>query len=231
MIKLVNLNKRYGEKVILDNVNLTINKGEIIGLLAPNAEGKSTLLKILGGQIVFDSGEYLLEGKEFNYKDKGRIGYMSDTALMPGGWEVKDCVAYYARYFEKFNKEKCLSMLKAFGLKQDDKVKKLSKGQNEKLHLALALAIDGILYIMDEPLAAIDLIAREEIIGMILENFSPESTMIISSHLVADIEKMLDRVILLKSGKIIHNELVEDLRTNGKSVVKLYKEVYRNESN
>lgn len=231
MIKLVNLNKRYGEKVILDNVNLTINKGEIIGLLAPNAEGKSTLLKILGGQIVFDSGEYLLEGKEFNYKDKGRIGYMSDTALMPGGWEVNDCVDYYSRYFEKFNKEKCLGMLRKFGLKQDDKVKKLSKGQNEKLHLALALAIDGILYIMDEPLAAIDLIAREEIIGMILENFSPESTMIISSHLVADIEKMLDRVILLKSGKIIHNELVEDLRTNGKSVVKLYKEVYRNEAN
>lgn len=231
MIKLVNLNKRYGEKVILDNVNLTINKGEIIGILAPNGEGKSTLLKILGGQIVFDSGNYYLEDKEFNYKDKGRIGYMSDNPLMPGDWYVKDCVAYYARYFEKFNKEKCLTMLKDFGLKQDDKVKKLSKGQNEKLHLALALAIDGILYIMDEPLAAIDLIAREEIIGMILENFSPESTMIISSHLVADIEKMLDRVILLKDGKIVRNELVENLRANGKSVVKLYKEVYRNEVN
>lgn len=231
MIKLVNLNKRYGDKVILDNVNLTINRGEIIGLLAPNAEGKSTLLKILGGQIVFDSGEYLLEDKRFNYKDKGRIGYMSDASLMPGGWYVKDCIAYYARYFDNFNKEKCEVMLKAFGLEEKDKVKKLSKGQNEKLHLALALAIDGILYIMDEPLAAIDLIAREEIIGMILENFSPESTMIISSHLVADIEKMLDRVMLLKGGKIVHNELVEDLRADGKSVVKLYKEVYKNEVN
>ena len=227
MIKLVNLNKRYGEKVILDNVNLTINKGEIIGILAPNGEGKSTLLKILGGQIVFDSGKYYIEDNEFNYKDKGRIGYMSDSPLMPGGWYVKDCVAYYERFFESFNKEKCLKMLKDFGLKEEDKVKKLSKGQNEKLHLALALAIDGILYIMDEPLAAIDLIAREEIIGMILDNFSSESTMIISSHLVADIEKMLDRVILLKGGKIVQNELVENLRVNGKSVVKLYKEVYK----
>lgn len=231
MIKLVNLNKRYGEKVILDNVNLTINRGEIVGLLAPNAEGKSTLLKILGGQIVFDSGEYLIEDKEFTYRDKGRIGYMSDTPLMPGGWNVKDCVAYYERYFEKFNRDKCLAMVKEFGLKEGDKVKKLSKGENEKLHLALSLAIDGILYIMDEPLAAIDLIAREEIIGMILENFSPESTMIISSHLVADIEKMLDRVILLKEGKIVCNELVEDLRADGKSVVKLYREVYKNEAN
>lgn len=228
MIKLVNMNKRYENKVILDNVTLNINRGEIIGLLAPNGEGKSTFLKILGGQITFDDGEYLFDGKKFSYKNKGDIGYMSDTPIMPGGWIIKDCVAYYKRYFKKFNKEKCLNMIEQFGLKEDDKVKKLSKGQNEKLHLALALSIDGALYIMDEPLAAIDLIAREEIIAMILENFSPESTMIISSHMVADIEKMLDRVILLKGGKIVYNDLVENLRENGKSVVKLYKEVYKN---
>lgn len=228
MIKLVNLNKIYGKKKILDNINLEINKGEIIGLLAPNGEGKSTLLKILGGHIVFDSGEYLFQDREFSYKDKNLIGYVSDSPIIPKGWKVKEAIAYYKKYFKNFNEEKCLTMLKNFKLDLNNKIKALSKGAVEKLHLALALSIDGVLYIMDEPLAAIDLIAREEVIKMILENFNEESTMIISSHLVADIEKMLDRVILLKDGKIIHNDLVENLREKGKSVVDLYKEVYSN---
>ncbi|MEG1255319.1 ABC transporter ATP-binding protein [Clostridium sp.] len=231
MIKLVNMNKVYGNKVILDNVNLEINKGEIIGLLAPNAEGKSTFLKILGGQITFDSGEYYFQGKKFNYMDKGLIGYMNDTSIMPDSWKVRDCVDYYEEYFETFNVEKSFNMLKSFNVDLNSKVKALSKGENEKLHLALALGIDGVLYIMDEPFAAIDLIAREEVIGIILENYSTESTMIISSHLVGDIEKMLDRVILLKDGKIEKNLLVEDLRMEGKSVVKLYKEVYTSGEN
>lgn len=230
MIKLVNLNKSYDSKVILDNISLEINKGEIIGLLAPNAEGKSTFLKILGGQITFDSGKYYFQDKEFNYKDKGLIGYMNDTPIMPSSWRVKDCINYYEEHFEKFNVEKSVNILKRFHVNLDNKVKNLSKGENEKLHLALALGIDGVLYIMDEPLAAIDLIAREELIGIILENFSLESTMIISSHLIADIEKMLDRVILLKNGRIEKNLLVEDLRMEGKSVVKLYKEVYGHEN-
>lgn len=226
VIKLININKVYDNKVILDNVNIEINKGEIIGLLAPNAEGKSTFLKILGGQISFDSGEYYFQGKAFNYKDKGLIGYMNDTPIMPHSWKVRECVDYYEEYFKTFNVEKSLNMLKRFNLDLNNKVKNLSKGENEKLHLALALGIDGVLYIMDEPLASIDLIAREEVISIVLENFSSESTMIISSHLVADIERMLDRVILLKNGKIEKNLLVEDLRMEGKSVVKLYKEVY-----
>ena len=226
MIKLVNINKAYGDKVILNNFNLEINKGEIIGLLAPNAEGKSTLLKILGGHITFDSGEYFFYGEEFYYKHKELIGYMNDTPIIPKGWKAIDGVDYYKEYFKTFNYEKCMDMLKYFKISLDRKIKTFSKGENEKYHLALALSINGSLYIMDEPLAAIDLIAREEIIKMIIDNFSLESTIIISSHLVSDIEKMLDRVLLLKDGQIICNKLVEDLRVEGKSVVDLYKEVY-----
>ena len=107
MIKLVNLNKAYRDKVVLKNLNLEINKGEIIGLLAPNAEGKSTLLKILGGQITFDSGQYFFNGEEFNYKDKEVIGYMNDTAMIPKKWKVIDGIDYYSEYFKTFNKEKC----------------------------------------------------------------------------------------------------------------------------
>lgn len=228
MIKLVNLNKAYRDKVVLKNLNLEINKGEIIGLLAPNAEGKSTLLKILGGQITFDSGQYFFNGEEFNYKDKEVIGYMNDTAMIPKKWKVIDGIDYYSEYFKTFNKEKCLDMLKYFKIDLKKRVKTLSKGESEKYHLSLALSIEGQLYIMDEPLAAIDLIAREEVISMILDNFNIDSTIIISSHLVSDIERMLDRVMLLKNGEIVCNKLVEDLRVEGKSVVDLYKEVYAN---
>ena len=226
MIKLVNLNKAYRDKVVLKNLNLEINKGEIIGLLAPNAEGKSTLLKILGGQITFDSGQYFFNGEEFNYKDKEVIGYMNDTAMIPKKWKVIDGIDYYSEYFKTFNKEKCLDMLKYFKIDLKKRVKTLSKGESEKYHLSLALSIEGQLYIMDEPLAAIDLISREEVISMILDNFNIDSTIIISSHLVSDIERMLDRVMLLKNGEIVCNKLVEDLRSEGKSVVDLYKEVY-----
>ncbi len=228
MIKIVNLNKAYRDKIVLKNLNLEINKGEIIGLLAPNAEGKSTLLKILGGQITFDSGEYLFNGEEFNYKDKEVIGYMNDIAIIPASWKVRDGIQYYSEYFKTFNEEKCLDMLKYFKIDLKRRVKALSKGESEKYHLSLALSIEGQLYIMDEPLAAIDLIAREEVISMILDNFNIDSTIIISSHLVYDIERMLDRVLLLKNGEIICNKLVEDLRLEGKSVVDLYKEVYAN---
>ena len=231
MIKLVNLNKRYKEKVILNNVSLEIPKGEIIGILGPNGEGKSTLLKILGGQINFDSGEYFFDGEKINPSAKGKIGYMSDVPIIPSDWNVSDAIDYYSRYFKLFNREKCLDMLKVFKVKTSDKVKILSKGENEKLHLALALSIKARLYIMDEPLAAIDLIAREEIIRMILDNFDMESTMIISSHLVSEIEGVIDRVILLKAGDIVCNSLVEDLRLKGQSVVNLYKGVYGNDEN
>lgn len=228
MIRLVNVNKSYKDKVILDSVNLEINKGEIIGLLAPNAEGKSTFLKVLGGYISMDDGEYYFLGDKFSYKDKAFIGYMNDTPIISSSWKVKHGIDFYEEYFQTFNKEKCLEIMDSFKLDLDKRVKNLSKGENEKMHLALALSVKASLYIMDEPLAAIDLIAREEIIRMILDNFNLESTIIISSHLVADIEKMLDRVLLLKSGKIVENILVEDLRVEGKSVVSLYKEVYGN---
>lgn len=227
MIKLVGLNKSYDDKIILDNVTVEFNKGEIIGVLAPNGEGKSTLLKILGGQITFDNGEYYFDDRKFSYKDKGLIGYMSDSPIMPNDWKISDCIAYYVEYFKLFNKEKCKAILEKFNLKLESKVRVLSKGENEKMHLALALSIEARLYIMDEPLAAVDILAREEIIKMILKSFNFESTIIISSHLVNDMEKMLDRVMLLKNGKIVCNKLVEDLRGDGKSVVDLYKGVYK----
>ncbi|SHH70277.1 ABC-2 type transport system ATP-binding protein [Clostridium collagenovorans DSM 3089] len=228
MIKLTNINKSYKEKRVLNNLNLQINKGEIIGLLAPNAEGKSTLLKIIGGHISMDSGEYTFNGETFNHTHKEFIGYMNDSSIIPSYWRIKHSIEYYRNNFNTFNEKKCMDILEKFKLDLDRKIKSLSKGESEKLHLALSISVEGQLYIMDEPLAAIDLIGRDDVIKMILENFSLDSSIIIASHLVSDIEKMLDRVILLRDGEIIENVLVEDLRSNGKSVVSFYREVYGN---
>lgn len=226
MIKLKGIGKGYGNGVVLRGLDLEINKGEIIGLLGPNGEGKSTLVKILAGLITDYGGEYEFDGELFNYTCKNHIGYMNDTAIIPKAWRVYHAIDYYKRNFTTFNEEKVLNLLEIFKIDKENKMKELSKGTVEKVHLALALSIDAKLYILDEPFGAIDLIAREEIIRIILDNFNSESTIIIVSHLVRDVEKMLDRVVLLKDRKIERNIMVEDLRLEGKSVVDLYKEVF-----
>ncbi|HAX73488.1 MAG TPA: ABC transporter ATP-binding protein [Firmicutes bacterium] len=226
MIELKNVNKKYNEKIILDNVSLHIPRGEIIGLLAPNAVGKSTFLKILAGQICMNSGTYLFNGEEFKPAHKASIGYMNENDTFPISWKVGEVIEYYKTYFTTFNAKKCRDMLAEFKISEHDKLKVLSKGTLEKFYLSLALAIEGSLYILDEPLAAVDLVAREEIIKMMMEKFDLDTTLIISSHLVNDIETLLDRVLFLKDGKIVENTLVEDLRMQGKSVVTRYKEVF-----
>ena len=229
MIKIKQMNKRYDDKIILDDVSLDINRGEIIGLLAPNATGKTTLLKILGGQKCFDSGEYEFLGEVFEAAHKAHIGYMPSSGMFPLNWRIKDTVNFYQHHFTTFNLEKCQNMLTEFKLEPKMRLKNLSKGIEEKLYLALAMSIDASLYILDEPLAAVDILARDVVIEKIMKTFNADSTILIATHLVADIEVMLDRVLFLKNGCIVENVLVEDLRASGKSVVSRYKEVFSDE--
>ncbi len=229
MIKIKNMNKRYKNKVILNDFELEIPRGEIIGLLAPNAMGKTTLLKILGGQRCFDSGTYEFENEPFQPKHKAKIGYLHDHEVFPMNWKIKDTMNYYVRYFETFNLEKCTQMMQVFQLDEHTQLRTLSKGEAEKMYLALALSVDGSIYILDEPLATVDLVSRDEIISMMMEQFDCQTTILIATHLVADIEMMLDRVLFLKDGKIVENVLVEQLRASGHSVVSRYKEVFKHE--
>lgn len=226
MIKLTNINKTYKKKQVLKDLNLHIDKGQIIGLLAPNGEGKTTLFKILVGLIQDFDGNYDFEGESFNYKLKNKIGYMCDEEILPKNWYVISAVDYYNKYFNTFNKEKCLKMLENFKINTDDKIKNLSKGNREKVHLSLALSIDAKIYILDEPLASVDVIAREEILKAIIENFNEDSTILLSSHLINDFENILDKVLFLKNGQIPLEKYVDDIREEGKSLVDYYKEVY-----
>ncbi|MEE0880626.1 MAG: ATP-binding cassette domain-containing protein, partial [Turicibacter sp.] len=203
-------------------------RGEIIVLLATNEMGKTTFLKVLGGQICLDGGKYEFEGHPFAPSDKAFIGYMNDTQTLPTTWKVKEAVTYYKQYFKTFNENKCYELLVYFKLDKQSQISNLSKGDNEKLQLALCLAIEASLYILDEPLVAVGLLTRIEIIKMILNNFDLKTTIIFSSHLVRDIDTILDRIWILKDGTIVEDVRIKDLRKQGNSVMSCYKGVFTN---
>ncbi|KMT22358.1 ABC transporter ATP-binding protein [Clostridium cylindrosporum] len=226
MLELKGVTKSYGKNKVLNNINMLIEPNEIIGLLAPNGEGKTTLVKIIIGMINRFKGEVLLNGERVNYKSRNKIAYMPDNNIIPSSWSVEDAIAYYNKYFDNYNKQKTLGIINKFNISRDSKVGALSLGNEEKLNLALTLGVDADIFMLDEPLAAVDIIAREEILKAIITEFKEGSSIIISTHLIQDIEKVFDRVILLKRGSIVENRLVEDIRESGKSVVDFYKEVY-----
>lgn len=227
MLKLKNITKVYGGYKVLNDINLEIKPNEIIGLLAPNGEGKTTIMKIVAGIITEYSGEVLLHGEKINYKSRNKIGYMNDEGIIPSSWNVEEAVGYYNKYFKNYQKKKVLDMLKMFNISNSSKVGALSLGNEEKLSLALTFGVDGDVFMLDEPLAAVDIIAREDILKAIITEFKEGSSVIISTHLIQDIERVFDRVVLLKGGLIAENKIVEDIRESGKSVVDFYKEVYR----
>lgn len=227
MLKLKNITKVYGGYKVLNDINLEIKPNEIIGLLAPNGEGKTTMMKIVAGIITEYSGEVLLHGEKINYKSRNKIGYMNDEGIIPSSWNVEEAVGYYNKYFKNYQKKKVLDMLKMFNISNSSKVGALSLGNEEKLSLALTFGVDGDVFMLDEPLAAVDIIAREDILKAIITEFKEGSSVIISTHLIQDIERVFDRVVLLKGGLIAENKIVEDIRESGKSVVDFYKEVYR----
>lgn len=231
MLEVKNLTKKYGDYVVLNNINLKFNTNEIIGFLAPNGEGKTTFMKILGGLITKYSGEVLLNGEKINYKSRNKIAYMTDRNIIPESWSIEEALAYYNKYFKDYQREKTLDVLKRFRLNTFSKIGTLSLGNKEKVSLALTLGINAEVYMLDEPLASVDVLAREDILKTIVTEFSEKSTMLISTHLIQDIEKIFDRVILLDRGSIVENRLVDEIRESGKSVVDFYKAVYRYENN
>ena len=226
MVELKGIKFGYKNKNVLNNLDLKLDKGTIVGLLAPNGEGKSTLIKLLAGINTSYIGEYIFYGKKFNYKNKGEIGYLADKPIIPSMWTVKDALNYYNKNFDKFSHDKAIGMINDFNIDINSVLEDLSKGKIEKVHLALALSIKAKLYILDEPLSSIDIITKEQILKTILNNFDEESIILITSHLLSDIERIIDKAILLKDGVIIKDEYIDDLRANGMNLVSLYREVF-----
>ena len=227
ILNLHNLNKSYAKFPALKNISLELEPGKIMGVLGPNGSGKTTLIKIVAGLLQPSGGEVKVCGMALGAQTKALVSYLPDVNHLPTWMTIPGMIQYFNTFYEDFDPDSAFALLERLGIDQKRKVTALSKGTREKLQLALALARKARLYLMDELLEGIDPIARAVAIDTILENYNPEGSVIISTHLITDVEKLLDEVIFLKEGEIILSGSTEDLRVEKKrSIEGIYKEVF-----
>lgn len=222
------LTKRFGNKEALSHVNFSLPRGRIVGLLGPNGSGKTTLLKLVSGLLRPTEGSVLIEGMVPCIETKKLVSYLPDQMYLGDWMRVSDIVEYFQDFYSDFDGNRARAMLQALGITMDQKIRGMSKGTREKVQLILVMSRRAKLYCLDEPIAGVDPAARDYILSVILDNFDEGSTMLISTHLIADVENILDEVIFLKEGRVVLQSLVEDIRSRqGKSVDHLFREVFR----
>lgn len=219
LLEFKNVTKKFDNKVILDNINLKIEKGRIIGLLGKNGAGKSTLIKLINDLLTTDSGEILFNGKKIGVYSKSHISYLPERTYLDKDMKVSSVIKYFEEFYDDFNTKKAYKLLKDLDLDIDKKISKMSKGMQEKLQLVLVMSRDADLYILDEPLGGVDPATRDYILDTILSNFKEGSSVIISTHLISDIERILDDVVFIDKGKIILTGSADELREKEKSSI------------
>ncbi len=228
LLRLENLTKRYGSLVALDNISLSVESGRIVGLLGPNGSGKTTLIKILNGLLTPTAGSATVCGLAPGATTKEMVAYLPDNSFLNSWMKVRQIVDFYADFYADFRPERAYQMLSQLGISPDMRLKTLSKGNKEKVCLILVMSRDARLYVLDEPIAGVDPAARDYVISTIINNYNPEATVLISTHLIADIEQILDEVIFINQGHILLQKTVDEIREeNGKSVDELFREVFR----
>ena len=222
------LTKRYGSKVALQNVSFTLQSGKIVGLLGPNGSGKTTLIKLLNGLLTPSEGLILIDDRPVGAATKKRVAYLPDNSYLNSWMTVKQIVEYFADFYEDFRPEVAYEMLARLDISPKSKLKTLSKGNKEKVCLILTMSRNAKLYVLDEPIAGVDPAARDYVISTIINNYNPDATVLISTHLIADIEQILDEVLFLQNGQLLLQKTVDQIREeNGKSVDELFREVFR----
>lgn len=228
IIDIKNLTKVYGSKAALSGVELHIEKGQIVGLMGPNGSGKTTLIKTLMGLLRADSGTGLIDGKAPGAETKAHIAYLPDRITYPNYMTAGGLVQMYQDFFADFDKLNAMSMLNDLGIEPGLKLKAMSKGTKEKVQLILTMARKAEVYLLDEPIAGVDPATRDYILKTIISNYNPEAVVIISTHLIADVEAVLDDVIFIKEGEIVVHETADNLREQkGQSIDKLFREVFK----
>lgn len=222
------LSKKYSTKKALTSVNLTIEKGRIVGLLGPNGSGKSTLLKLCNGLITPSEGTLLIDGMEPGIKTKEMVSYLPEQTYLNDWMLVSDILNFFADFYTDFNYAKALEMLKNLGIGLNERLKTLSKGTKEKVQLIMVMAREARLYLLDEPIGGVDPAARDYILNTIIKNYNQEATVIISTHLIADIERILDDVVFIQNGSVAFTSSVDEIREEkGVSVDALFREVFK----
>lgn len=219
LLKCKNLTKNYGDKEVLKGINLTISSGKIIGLLGKNGTGKTTLIKLINGLLTSASGEILFKGKSIGIESKKCISYLPEKTYLDKSMTVNDTIKYFSEFYENFNPDKARHLIKDLNLDCNQKLEKMSKGMQEKVQLVLVMSREVDLYILDEPLGGVDPATRDYILDTILSNFKEGSSVIISTHLISDIERILDEVIFIDDGKIILESDADTLRNKEKESI------------
>ena len=212
LVKCNNLCKEFDNKQILNNINLIIPKGKIVGLLGKNGSGKTTLIKLINDLLTPTSGEVLINGEKPSIKSKKVISYLPERTYLDKSMKISQIITFFDEFYDNFNKEKAIRLLKDLDLDINSKVSKMSKGMQEKLQLILVMSREAELYILDEPLGGVDPATRDYILDTILSNFSEGASVIISTHLISDIERILDEVIFINKGKIVLTSSADELR-------------------
>ena len=222
------LTKRFGALTALDHVDLHLNSGRIVGLLGPNGSGKTTLIKLMSGLLRPTEGNISIAGYPIGPQSKAVVAYLPDKMFYANWMKAEDLIDLFADFYADFRRERAEAMCAALGIGMRASVKSMSKGTQEKLQLILVMSRDAKLYLLDEPIAGVDPAARDFILCTILTNYTPEITILLSTHLIADIEPVLDEAVFLKEGRVVRHDAVDHIReVEGKSVDEVFREIFR----
>ena len=220
--------KRYGNVQALDNVSFAVEPGRVVGLLGPNGSGKTTLIKLANGLLTPTGGELLINGQKPGKATRAQVSYLPDRPCLPEWMSAEKLLNMFADFYADFQRDKAQEMLEKLGIDPKQKIKQMSKGTREKVQLILVMIRKAELYLLDEPIGGVDPATRDYILETIIRNYNPSASVVISTHLIADVEQVLDDVIFINHGQIVLRSSVDDIREQqGKSVDAYFREVFR----
>lgn len=227
VLQVQNISMKYGEKIVLDGFNLELPEGKIVGLLGPNGSGKTTLIKLIAGLLTPASGEITVCGEKVGVKSKAMVSYLPDRSCFNRELRTRQLMDFFEDFYPDFDRNRAEQMLRELKIDPGSKLKTLSKGSQEKVQLVLAMSRRAKLYLLDEPIGGVDPAARDYILNTIIANYDPGATILISTHLISDVERVLDAFLFLDQGKIIRQGDADETRMEtGKSLDELFREVF-----
>ena len=228
VLEIKNLNKSYGKKQALTDVNLNLERGRIVGLLGPNGSGKTTMIKLINGLLTPNSGSITVDGNKIGKESRIAVSYLPDKTYLPDWIKVNDIIKMFSDFYENFDPAKAMDMLSKLNINGNERLKTLSKGTKEKVQLILVMSRNAKLYLLDEPIGGVDPAARDYILNTIITTYNPDASVVISTHLISDIERVLDEAIFINNGHIVLHDTVDNIKEKeGKSVDGYFREVFK----